>query len=178
MKRIVLCSILLGALLAVELFASGRTGIYGIVERVVFEPGAESPERVQVWGAFALIERTDTLSQALRYRGATVAGDQAFTNYVFGEPVRGYLYFELPEDPGEVGNARREWADLASVSGTGQVVAFGYADRRRGDVQMRLRETSEDPADPDPYYTDVGVARLTEAGNHAAIVSALRQLTD
>jgi hypothetical protein len=175
-SRIAVCAVLLAGLVAVELFASGRTGIYGIVERVVFESDGSLPDRVQVWGAFALVERAEQVRDGLTR--PTVVEDQVFTNYVFEEPTRGYLYFTLPETESETQNARREWADLASVAGTGQAVAFGYADRYRGDARMRVRDGSESPANPDPYYTDVGVAKLRSEGNHAGIVSGLRQLLE
>jgi hypothetical protein len=57
--------------------ASGPVGIYGIVERVVFEPSEQSPERIRVFGAFALVD--GGVSNPL---GATAA-------------TRGYLYFSL-----------------------------------------------------------------------------------
>src|ERR1043166_8394854 len=34
--------------------ASGRIGTYAIVDKVVFETSEQVPERIQVWGAFAL----------------------------------------------------------------------------------------------------------------------------
>ncbi len=43
-------------LMAPRLIASGPVGIYGIVEKVVFEPNERSPERIQVWGAFAYVD--------------------------------------------------------------------------------------------------------------------------
>jgi hypothetical protein len=45
------------ALLAGTAFAaraSDPTGIYAFVDRVVFEPSDTAPERIQVWGGFAL----------------------------------------------------------------------------------------------------------------------------
>jgi hypothetical protein len=80
--------------------ASGQAGIYGIVERVVFEPDAQAPERVQVWGAFALIERLiQRMMSAYDGPNATTVGGQFFTNYVFAQPKRGYMYFKLPTEP-------------------------------------------------------------------------------
>ena len=38
---------------ASALFASGPVGLYGIIDKVVFEPNESAPERLQVWGAFA-----------------------------------------------------------------------------------------------------------------------------
>ena len=40
---------------AAHLTASGPLGIYGIVEKVVFEPNEAAPERIQVWGAFTYV---------------------------------------------------------------------------------------------------------------------------
>jgi hypothetical protein len=153
--------------------ASGQAGIYGIVERVVFEPDGRSPERVQIWGAFALIERSQTA-----YPGYTEVQGQVFSNFVHSKPAGGYLYFKLPEAAGQIDNARREWSDLASVAGTGQAVAFGYWDRFRGDKLMRVRDKASKPENPDPYYTDVGVAKLAASGSHAKIVSELRRLLE
>ena len=94
-----------------RLTASGPIGIYGIVEKVVFEPNERSPERIQVWGAFAYVD------------GGANSG------LAVSAVKRGYLYFRLPL-PG-VANARdidavkKEWADLKAVAGTGQAIGFG-----------------------------------------------------
>ena len=63
---------------AVSLHASGPLGIYGIVEKVVYEPNDKMPERVQVWGAFAYVE-TSVVGQSLTVSVAK----------------KGYLYFRL-----------------------------------------------------------------------------------
>lgn len=160
-------------LASAHVLASGQAGIYGIVERVVFEPDARAPERVQIWGAFALIERSGTVRP-----GHTEVQGQVFTNYVYSKPASGYLYFRLPDVTKEIENARREWSDLASVAGTQQAVAFGYWDRYRGDTLMRIRDKASKPENPDQYYTDVGVAKLAASGSHANIVSELRKLLE
>src|SRR5687768_719730 len=94
---------------ATSLSASGPLGIYGIVDKVVFEPDDRAPERVQVWGAFAYVDS---------WPGGSVSAAR-----------RGYLYFTLPQrvgtTPGEVELIRREWADLKAVAGTAQAVGFG-----------------------------------------------------
>jgi hypothetical protein len=56
--------------------ASDPVGIYAIVEKVVFEPNDQAPERIQVWGAFALSDAQH--------------GDGYLA------PQRGYLYYSLP----------------------------------------------------------------------------------
>ena len=43
-------------LVASALLASGTVGIYGMVSKVVFEPNDQNPERIQIWGAFTLVE--------------------------------------------------------------------------------------------------------------------------
>ena len=54
--RTLLSAALAVAAAGVVTSASGPVGIYGIVQRVVFEPSERAPERLQVWGAFAYAE--------------------------------------------------------------------------------------------------------------------------
>src|SRR5262245_22220079 len=103
----------ISASIAAAVEASGGIGYYGIVERVVFEPQEKDAERIQVWGAFAYVNQ------------ASASGT------VTSRAERGYLYFRVRSDIDgftplkEVELNRREWADLKSVAGTGQAVAFG-----------------------------------------------------
>lgn len=169
--------LLFGSLTAM---ASGPAGICGVIERVVFEPGEESPDRVRVYGAFAAYDATTS----------------RFSRY--GEPVAGYLYFSLPEG-GHPGDARREWRDLAAVAGTGEAVAFGrfgfigeiadlpldatapppernayFIGNGGGGVVPRVYPLSNDAAVPAEYRSNgVGVTRLG-AGNHDELTAALR----
>jgi hypothetical protein len=161
-RNAALILVLLGVV-PVGLLGSGQAGIYGVVEQVVLEPNTGSAERIQVWGAFALIEHMP---------------GQGFTNYVFNKPTRGYLYFKLPVESKEIENARREWADLKSVAGTRQAVAFGYWNRLRGDKLMRIRDQASKPEDPDMYYTDIGVVKLSGSSGHAGIVAELMKLVE
>ena len=163
--------------------ASGPIGIYGLIDKVVFEPNEANAERVQLWGAFAYVEG-----------GATVANGAS--------PVRrGYLYFRLDPaiSPQQRDVVRNEWTDLKTVAGTGQVVGFGRwgyiggfggldpAVRSsnppyilemypgRGEMtDMRVRPPTEAPASPAVYQTDTGVVKISAEGNHAAIVKALK----
>jgi len=132
--------------------------VYGVIEKVVVEPATGPAERVQVWGAFALME---TISLG-------------FTGYVYKQPQRGYLYFKLPAGSANIENARREWKDLASVAGTMQAVAFGYWDRNRGDAFITVRSPAAAPATPDVYHTDIGITKLNSNGNRT--VEALLKL--
>ena len=162
-------------------FASGPVGIFGVIERVVFEPDETRPERVQVWGAFAYSDGGSTETSPV---------------------ARGYLYFTLPppspRSPNEPELARREWRDLKSVAGSGQAVGFGqwgYVGRfnglrldgpsvgsssvpersPRGALPtMRVRPATEPPLRPAEYYTNAGVVTLPESGSHAEIVRTLR----
>src|SRR4029077_6768403 len=86
----------------VVVHASDPMAVYTRVDRVVLEPTPDAPDRVQVWGIFSMAKpgfRDDYLP-----------------------PAGGYLYFKLADNPAA---ARREWADLQRVAGTGQIVAFG-----------------------------------------------------
>ena len=152
----------LGALFVGGLLASGQAGIYGVIERVAFEPATGAPERIQIWGAFSFVEHIP---------------DQGFTNYA-SAAKRGYLYFKLPADQKDIDNTRREWADLKSVAGTRQAVAFAYWDRVRGDRLMRIREDGAKPDDPDVYRPQIGVTKLPATGAHAEIVANLKRLLD
>ena len=174
-------------LAVVDLPASGPIGIFGIVEKVVFEPSESAPERVQVWGAFAYVD-----------------GNQQ-TAIVASPARRGYLYFKLPSiaannsSQKEIDAAKVEWADLKAVAGTGQAVGFGtwgyiagfaalspdaqpvrpsvILERMPGGgraTDLRVRPASEVPASPATYQPNAGVVKLPETGNHAAVVKDLR----
>src|SRR5437899_4725364 len=53
-KAILVAGVLLFA--AADLIASGPVGIYAIIEKVIFEPNEQAPERIQIWGAFAVVD--------------------------------------------------------------------------------------------------------------------------
>ena len=172
------------------LSASGLLGIYGIIEKVVFEPNDTAPERVQLWGAFAYSDGVG----------------EGFLNV--SKAQKGYMYFRLP-DPANgpraveaIQTIRNEWADLKSVAGKSQAVAFGrwnyfgvfgdlktdvnYVGANRPPfvseffspggsiVDVRIRPASEAPAGPAIYQTNIGVVRLNENGAHVNIVRALK----
>jgi hypothetical protein len=174
-------------LASVTVFASGSIGLYGIVERVVFEPNAEAPERIQVFGAFAYVE------------GAGIQGLQV------SAAKRGYLYFRIRSDiPGftsqaQVDVTKKEWADLKAVAGTGQAIAFGrwgyiggfgvlqpdiiaprpsflYEHKPSGgaEADLRVRPADEPPSKPVTYQTNTGIVKLSDSGSYAAIVKQLR----
>ena len=98
-----LCATALLAAAAASTHASDPNGIYAFVDRVVIEPSDANPERIQIWGGFALAKTENR------------------DDYHHAE--RGYLYFKLR--PGDEEICKKEWADLKSVAGTSQMVAFG-----------------------------------------------------
>jgi hypothetical protein len=113
--------------------ASDPVGIYAFVDKVVLEPSDGSPERIQVWGGFALAEGR---------------GEQ------YAAPQRGYMYFTLK--PGEEETCRKEWNDLKSMAGTGQIVAFGTRYKAKGTI----RKPADKPEKPDAYPTGFGLTKI------------------
>jgi len=170
-----------------SLFASGRIGFYGIVEKVVFEPNETAPERIQLWGAFAYVD------------------GGASQNIAVSSAKRGYLYFRLlsnlvAAENNEVAMKKKEWADLKAVAGTGQAVGFGswgyigsfevlepdrvaaapsYLWERKPSggerADLRVRPASETPANPATYQTETGVVKIADTGSHANVVRQLRE---
>src|SRR2546422_10481040 len=91
---------------AADLIASGPVGIYAIIEKVIFEPSEQAPERIQIWGAFAVVGG-----------GLTQPGTAS-------KPLRGYLYFKLPDGSAHAA-AKTGWTDLKIVAGTVHASWFG-----------------------------------------------------
>jgi len=143
MKRITAGLVMLGACLAlsVALRASDMVGIYGIVEKVVLEPSDAAPQRVQVWGAFALAEG----------RGST-----------YQAPQRGYLYYTCPS--GQESICRNEWADLKSLAGKKTGVGFGQRYKPTG----RVRGPQEKAASPDTYPIEMGIVKVEGASDRGS----------
>ena len=163
---------------AADLIASGPVGIYAIIEKVIFEPSEQAPERIQIWGAFAVVDG------GLTQPGAT------------SKPLRGYLYFKLPDGSAQAA-AKTEWTDLKTVAGTGQAIGFGNWDFvgrvqdfgsrpnsssgipyfleswRQTDV--RVRRDYDASASPVVYSTNAGIVKLADQGSHAEIVKQLRE---
>ena len=118
---------------SVVAFASDPVAVYGRVDKVVLEPTIDTPETIQLWGVFSLAKPNDS-------------------NYYL-PPARGYLYFTLATD---AETARKEWADLQRVAGTGQIVSFGS----RYTLHAQLRAANERPGHPDPYATSIGLTKV------------------
>ena len=131
-----------------RLAASDPVGVYAVVEKVVFEPSESAPERAQVWGAFAVADRTN--------------------NDDYQPAERGYLYYGCPAN--QARTCANEWADLKSVAGTGAGVGFGGRFLSAG----RVRPASEKPSAPDVYPIRIGVMRMTGNDYHRGIVAKLK----
>jgi hypothetical protein len=164
--------------------SGGMLGIFGILDKVIFEPDEAHAERIQLWGSFGYADCCGGLSNV----------------------ERGYLYFKLP--PGTATGGTRstvtlihnEWADLKSVAGSGQAVGFGFWSdagavrglQRTGQVstgtyvvrfapvdtaqhELRVRPASEKPQSPAEYHTDIGVVKLNPTGNNVEIVRLLKE---
>jgi len=113
--------------------ASDPVGVYAFVDKVVLEPSDGQPERIQVWGGFALAEgRGDTYAPA----------------------KRGYMYFTIK--PGQEEVTRKEWNDLKSLAGGEQFVAFGVRWNSKGTI----RDASAKPEKPDVYPIGMGVTKI------------------
>jgi hypothetical protein len=128
--------------------ASDPIGVYAIVDRAVVEPSSGPPQRIQIWGAFALA-RTDNPDD-------------------YGAAERGYLYFSCPQGQTEV--CRSEWADVQSAAG--KAIGIGFGARRLNNG--RVRKADEQPASPDPYPIHMGVVRVTGRPGQNEVVAKLK----
>jgi hypothetical protein len=118
------------------LHASDMIGVYGRIDKVVMEPSDQAPQRIQVWGVFALADPKDP-------------------NAYFA-PERGYLYYTLPAN---AKLALNEWNDLGRIAGTGQIVGFGTR-WSSTPTRVRIRTADERPEAPDPYTMDIGLRKI------------------
>ena len=125
-------SVFAGAALQVQ--ASDPVGVYAYVDRVVLEPNDTSPERIQVWGGFAL---------------ADGRGDRYTT------AQKGYLYYTAK--PGKETLTRNEWSDLKSVAGTGQIVGLGLRYASNGVVRLPDAKVEK----PDVYPLGMGLQKIS-----------------
>ena len=148
--RSIVGGIVLGvcALTAVTLRASDMVGIYTVVEKILLEPSDAAPQRIQIWGAFALSDQRS---------GST-----------YGPAQRGYLYYECPAGKETV--CRKEWEDLKTVAGKDIGVGFGARYKDTG----RIRKADEKPASPDAYPIDRGVVRLQAGHDSLPVIDRIK----
>ena len=135
-------------LTAVSIRASDFVGVYAVVERVVLEPSEPAPQRIQIWGAFALSD------------------GKSGSNY--GTAQRGYLYYDCPAGRETV--CRTEWTDLKSVAGKDTGVGFGARYKATG----RIRKADEKPAAPDLYPIEMGVVRLSAGHESLPVIDRIK----
>jgi hypothetical protein len=128
--------------MTVAVKASDMVGVYSVIEKVVLEPTEAAPERIQIWGAFALSDQNS---------GST-----------YGPAQRGYLYYTCPQ--GKESVCRKEWADMKSLAGTNTGVGFG----QRYSPTGRIRKADEKAAAPDPYPIQMGIVRIENGSDRGA----------
>jgi len=124
--------------------ASDPVGGYLLVDKVVLEP-SESPTKVQIWGTIVL---------------ATARGGNEW-----GNPVRGYLYYEAPS--GKEATCRKEWNDLKKAAGTSQVLGFGTSYDLK--AQGTVRKASQKPEKPDVYRVGNGLVKMDDDRDYKPI---------
>jgi hypothetical protein len=128
--------------------ASDPIGVYAIVDKVVMEPTSGPPQRIQIWGAFALAKPDNPDD--------------------YGAAQGGYLYFSCPQRQAEV--CRSEWSDVQSVAGKSIGIGFGARRLNNG----RVRKADEKPASPDEYPIRMGVVRVTGRPGQNETVAKLK----
>lgn len=134
MKKILVVCLAALVFGAVELKASDPVGIYAVIEKVVFEPNENAPQRIQIWGAFSFAQG----DRGNDYEKAQV----------------GYLYYSVT--PGKEEICKKEWADLKSLVGKRQGVAFATRYNPKG----RIRKPNDKPENPDVYPVSFGLAKV------------------
>jgi hypothetical protein len=151
------------------LLASSPFGIYAIVDKVVLEPSENAPERIQIWGVFVVPVPMSTSRH--------------------GPPQRGFLYYSMA--PGREETTRKEWADLKTVAGTGQTIAFAqYWVPNPNDPNGNPHRSLEvrvhkgwDVASSEVYPLGIGIVKLRNEGqahnfegaNQRKILTQLRE---
>jgi hypothetical protein len=143
--------ILLAALSIGTAHASGYVGIYEAIDKVVFEPDADHPQRVQVFGVFSLAQQGRPTE--------------------FQPAQRGYLYFKLPSDPAASAQAVREWSDFKAKAGSGEAVGFwtfGFT-ASQYEAMPKVRKDGDKPADPDVFQPGQGVSTVRKDTDYAPI---------
>ncbi|MEP7272091.1 MAG: hypothetical protein ABI882_11350 [Acidobacteriota bacterium] len=129
---------------------SDWVGVYAVIDKVVLEPNATAPERIQIWGDFAVADKND--------------------RNTYQQAQRGYVYYTVPS--GKEVPARKEWADLKAMAGTGQVIGFGTRYQGVG----KVRKSDEKPGSPDPYPVGSGLVKMSDRGTTYAPIAELKAI--
>jgi hypothetical protein len=144
----ILSALVILLLVPISLAKNGNIGIYGIVDKVVFEPDENAPERIQIWGLFVV--------------------PVPISSGMYRNPQRGILYFSLPPDKKKI--AMKEWAELKKRAGSGQILGFTeYWVPNPNDPQgnphtsLVVHVHEDVPLGlPDPYPLGIGVLKIDE----------------
>jgi hypothetical protein len=144
-------------------------GIYAIVDKVAFEPDSSSPERVRIDGTFVVPMR--------------------MSSGKYAPPKRGFMYFKTVA--GRENAARKDWAALTSVAGTGEVIGFAYywvpnPHNPAGNPHHSLEVTvhsNGSAASPDDYPLSFAEVlspenEIVKAGNRAFDTIVMKQLKE
>ena len=102
LKVVLLSAVVIFFLVQISPAKNGNIGIYGIVDKVVFEPDESAPERIRIWGLFAV--------------------PVPISSGMYRAPRRGILYFSLPPDREK--SVRKEWVEPKRLAGSGQILGF------------------------------------------------------
>jgi len=134
-------------------WAGGPPPVYVVVDKVVLEPNADTPERIRIEGCF--VRQTEEL---LRERGKGWAS-------TFGKPVEGYVYMSI--EPGKEKECRAEWTKWQKAAGTGKVVTVGACVIGGSLQDVKIRKLDEKTTQPDAVYTtdylEAGSQRYVES---------------
>jgi len=149
------------------LLADGPVGVYAMVQKVVFEPNEQAPTRIQVWGLFVWVDG-----------GLDKPGP-------INLPQRGYMYFKLPANATSAAATKQQWAEIKTIAGTGQIIAFGgwnyagtfedlHIPMTGGQEEVRVRKQAESPAKPITYPIKPGLVRIANDASHAELANLMK----
>jgi hypothetical protein len=148
LRVMTLSAVVVFLLVQLSLAKNGNIGIYGIVDKVVFEPDENVPERIQIWGLFVV--------------------PIPISSGLYKAPQHGVLYFSIPSDRKEI--ARKEWIELRKLAGSGQILGFTqYWVPNPSDPQgnphtsLVIQVHKNLPlASPDSYPLGIGVLKIDD----------------
>jgi len=149
------------------LMAEGPVGVYAMVQKVVMEPNAQTPARIQIWGVFVWVDG-----------GLKTPGP-------INVPQRGYMYFKLPASAAQAAAAKSQWNEIKMLAGTSQVIAFGnweyvgpfedlHIPVTGNTEEVRVRKQNEAPAKPITYVPNMGLVRIANDKPHADLINLLK----
>jgi hypothetical protein len=130
------------AIATITLKASDWVGVYCAVQKVVMAPDEVQPNTIQIWGACSLAI-------------GGMQDDRTYQTAWYSEPQAGYLYYSVPAGKQEI--VIKEWKDIKSVAGTGEIVAFGGRYTKNG----HMRFADEKPSGPEVYPIQMGVIKMS-----------------